>query len=88
MYNDERNLYHYTYRRDGSETVPPLADGGQSAGPRPVQEMKPMKKNKIGLKVTALALSCALLGRSLARETVPPRKTMLYPPVAAILPPP
>ena len=62
MYNDERNLYHYTYRRDGSETVPPLADGGQSAGPRPVQEMKPMKKNKIGLKVTALALSCALLG--------------------------
>ena len=20
MYNDEKNLYHYTYRRDGSET--------------------------------------------------------------------
>ena len=21
MYNDEQNLYHYTYRKDGSETV-------------------------------------------------------------------
>ena len=22
MYNDEQNLYHYTYRKDGSETAP------------------------------------------------------------------
>nr|WP_325196469.1 trypsin-like peptidase domain-containing protein [uncultured Oscillibacter sp.] len=71
MYNDEQNLYHYTYRKDGSET------GGQNAarptvdeqlhhyqtGPQqPVQEMKPVKKNRMGLKITALALCCALLG--------------------------
>nr|WP_325184114.1 trypsin-like peptidase domain-containing protein [uncultured Oscillibacter sp.] len=61
MYNDERNLYHYTYRRDGSETAPPPADDYQPAG-GPVQEMKPVKKNRIGLKITALALCCALLG--------------------------
>ena len=71
MYNDEQNLYHYTYRKDGSET------GGQNAsrptvdeqlhnyqtGPQqPVQEMKPVKKNQMGLKITALALCCALVG--------------------------
>ena len=61
MYNDERNLYHYTYRRDGSETTPPPADDYQPVR-GPVQEMKPVKKNRIGLKVIALALSCALLG--------------------------
>ena len=22
MYNDEQNLYHYTYRKDGSESAP------------------------------------------------------------------
>ena len=27
MYNDEQNLYHYTYRKDGSES------GQQNAGP-------------------------------------------------------
>ena len=67
MYNDEKNLYNYTYRKDGSElshqreTVSPPS-GGQY-GPRgPELEMKPVKKNRIGLKITALALSCALLG--------------------------
>ena len=67
MYNDEQNLYHYTYRKDGSEAV----TNPQAAGPnpehqngpqQPVQEMKPVKKNRTGLKVTALALCCALLG--------------------------
>ena len=68
MYNDEHNLYHYTYRKDGSETDARSAPQGeplqpQPNGPRqPVQEMKPVKKNRIGLKVTALALCCALLG--------------------------
>ena len=68
MYNDEHNLYHYTYRKDGSETDAHSAPQGeplqpQSNGPQqPVQEMKPVKKNRIGLKVTALALCCALLG--------------------------
>ena len=70
MYNDEQNLYHYTYRKDGSETAPgaPLQTGpfdsqpNQGGGQPPVQEMKPVKKNRIGLKITALALCCALLG--------------------------
>lgn len=61
MYNDERNLYHYTYRKDGSETAPPPADNYQPIQ-GPVQEMKPVRKNRIGLKITVLALSCALLG--------------------------
>ena len=68
MYNDEHNLYHYTYRKDGSEaeahSAPqpgPVQD--HNSGPQqPVQEMKPVKKNRIGLKITALALACALLG--------------------------
>lgn len=62
MYNDEQNLYHYTYRKDGSED--PYQDGQvppQSSVP-PVQEMKPVKKNRMGLKITALALACALAG--------------------------
>ena len=74
MYNDEKNLYHYTYRKDGSETGEHNAAGQQPAGGQPftpmhqtgpngpVQEMKPVKKNRIGLKITALALACALLG--------------------------
>ena len=66
MYNDEKNLYHYTYRRDGAEPTfgeTLHASGGQQSGPqRPVQEMKPVKKNRLGLKIAALALSCALLG--------------------------
>ena len=70
MYNDEQNLYHYTYRKDGSETAPgaPRQTGpfdsqpNQGGGQPPVQEMKPVKKNRIGLKITALALCCALLG--------------------------
>ncbi len=67
MYNDEKNLYNYTYRKDGSElshqreTV--SSPSGGQYGPRgPELEMKPVKKNRIGLKITALALSCALLG--------------------------
>ena len=73
MYNDEKNLYHYTYRKDGSESAhtpegQPSVDDQLNAfqnqnGPQqPIQEMKPVKKNHIGAKVTALALCCALLG--------------------------
>ena len=72
MYNDEQNLYHYTYRKDGSEQ--PRQDQAQpgvdeqlsnfQAGPqRPVEEMEPVKrKSRTGLKIAALALVCALLG--------------------------
>ena len=68
MYNDEHNLYHYTYRKDGSEAEahpapqPGPVQDHNSGSQQPVQEMKPVKKNRIGLKVTALALCCALLG--------------------------
>jgi serine protease Do len=71
MYNDEENLYHYTYRKDGSEpgqryeTQPSVDEqlhNNQAGGYQPVQEMKPVKKNRVGLKLTALALCCALLG--------------------------
>lgn len=82
MYNDEQNLYHYTYRKDGSEPgqrydARSASDGTQSrptvdeqlrsyeSGRReqpPVQEMKSVKKNRMGLKIAALALACALLG--------------------------
>ena len=85
MYNDEQNLYHYTYRKDGSEpgqrydarsaagsegesqTRPSVDEqlhnyeSGRREQP-PVQEMKSVKKNRVGLKVAALALVCALLG--------------------------
>lgn len=65
MYNDENNLYNYTYRKDGSElshrreTVRP---SGQPGPQGPQWEEKPVKKNRLGLKIAALALACALLG--------------------------
>ena len=68
MYNDEHNLSHYTYRKDGSETeTHPAPQAGpapeyQNGPQQPVQEMKPVKKNRVGMKLTALALCCALLG--------------------------
>ena len=73
MYNDEQNLYHYTYRKDGSETAPGQAPRPAPAGDpinhgpqQPVQEMKPVKKKHTGLKIAALALCCALLGGAVA----------------------
>ena len=71
MYNDEQNLYHYTYRKDGSEagqhheshrSVDDQLNSFQSGPQQPVQEMKPVKKNRMGLKIAALALCFALLG--------------------------
>ena len=71
MYQDEQNLYHETYQEGGGEqtrfpetTSAADASAGTYGGEpqRPVQEMKPVKKNRIGLKVTALALCCALVG--------------------------
>ena len=69
MYNDEENLYHYSYQKDnqpgtsGASVDDQLNSFQYHSGPQqPVQEMKPVKKNRTGLKVTALALCCALLG--------------------------
>ena len=69
MYNDEENLYHYSYQKEnqpgtsGASVDDQLNSFQYHSGPQqPVQEMKPVKKNRTGLKVTALALCCALLG--------------------------
>ena len=71
MYNDEQNLYHYTYRKDGTEpgqrydaspSVDDQLNSFQAPPQTPIQEMKPVKKNRTGLKIVALALCCALLG--------------------------
>ena len=70
MYNDEENLYHYSYQKDsgqqgtsGSSVDDQLNSFQYHSGPQqPVQEMKPVKKNRTGLKIVALALCCALLG--------------------------
>ena len=62
MYQDENNLYHYSYSSD-DQPGQSFEPSGYQSGPRqPVQEMKPVKKNRMGLKITALALVCALLG--------------------------
>ena len=79
MYNDENNPYNYTYRKDGSELShqrETVRSGGQS-GPRgPELEMRPVKKNRIGLKIAALALSCALLGGAAGGEPSGPPDSM------------
>ena len=67
MYRDEENLYHYTYRKDGSETAGnagAYASGGYQPGfQEPVQEMKPVKKkSRAGVRTAALMLCAALLG--------------------------
>ena len=66
MYNDEENLYHYSYRKSGEPVrqyyanveSDPFRNFEPSAA---VPEMKPVKK-KGGAKFVALALCCALLG--------------------------
>ena len=63
MYNDDRNLYHHSYNHGGSEPGQREILRAAPAGPEiPVREMKPSKKKRAGLKIAALALSCALLG--------------------------
>ena len=70
MYNDEKNFYHYTYRKDddqpgqrydtrSSQYQSSYYQSSNPGGP----EIKPVKKKKrTGLKVAALALACVLLG--------------------------
>ena len=64
MYYDDQNLYHHSYNRGGSEPGQREILRPTPVGPEiPIQEMKPSKKKKhAGLKIAALALSCALLG--------------------------
>ena len=66
MYQDENNQYHYSYRSDHqpgqSYDTGAYESSYQYGAQQPVQEMKPVKKKRTGLKVAALALVCALLG--------------------------
>ena len=62
MYNDEHNLYHYTYRKDGSERSTVSAGPATEDRQVPIRDLRPAKKSRFGLKLAALALCCALLG--------------------------
>ena len=64
-YEDENNLYHYSYRK--GDKVENVRDVDYTEAPNtaakadPWEEKKP-KKNRLGLKIAALALACALIG--------------------------
>ena len=58
-YEDEKNLYHYNYRRGDSNPNEPVDT--KNYAEEPWETAKP-KKKRAGLKLTALALCCALLG--------------------------
>ena len=70
MYQDENNLYHYQYQDDNQPGQSFEPDCGSQSGQQPVQEMKPVKKNRAGMKITALALACAILGGVIGGGTV------------------
>ena len=62
MYNDENNLYHYTYTKDNQ---PGASTNYYSYSSQPVTPPPPAPKKakkRTGLKIAALALACALLG--------------------------
>ena len=64
-YEDENNLYHYSYRK--GDKVENVRDVDYTEAPNtaakadPWEEKKPTK-NRLGLKIAALALACALIG--------------------------
>ena len=62
MYNDEKNLYHYTYTKENQPGASTnyYNYSSQPVTPPPPPPKKP--KKRMGLKITALALACALLG--------------------------
>jgi len=73
MHDDMKNFYHYKYEKNGNEpgqrydarTYAEQPTYYQSSSQPPVQEMKPVKKERkkrTGLRIAALALACLLLG--------------------------
>ena len=78
MYNDENNYYRYSAANNGGEpnpymreTVRPAYETPPAAPTPPVNPVpKKKKKNHHGLKITALALCCALLGGVAGAGTV------------------
>lgn len=72
MYEDEKNLYHYTYRKTGNEPVEQTVPT-QDAQPEPIADvpvMRPVKKRHNGLKIASLALVCSLLGGAIGAGAV------------------
>ena len=59
-YEDEKNLYHYSYRK-GDSSNPNEPVDTKNYAEEPWETAKP-KKKRAGLKIAALALCCALLG--------------------------
>ena len=65
MYNDDQNLYHYSYTSGDQPGQNYDQRGGSSYGYQstpPAPEITKSKKKHTGVKITALALCCALLG--------------------------
>ena len=59
-YEDENNLYHYSYRKGDTNVTEPVYNTRNYAE-EPAQAAEPPKKRS-GAKLVALLLSCALLG--------------------------
>ena len=65
MYNDDQNLYHYSYTSGDQPGQNYDQRGGNPYGYQstpPAPEITKSKKKHTGVKITALALCCALLG--------------------------
>ena len=66
MYNDDQNLYHYSYTSGDQpgQSYDSRTGGNPYGGYQtpPAPEYNKPKKKRTGLKITALALCCALLG--------------------------
>ena len=60
-YEDENNLYHYSYRKGDSNVVEPVYNTRNFADD-PVAPAAPQKKKHGGVKTVALMLVCALVG--------------------------
>ena len=66
-YEDEQSLYHYSYRKNDESIVEPVLDTRAHAAPTaeepaPQPAPAPKRHKRLGLKITLLALCCALLG--------------------------
>jgi len=67
-YEDENNLYHYSYRKGDGNVVEPVYNTRNYAEPAAAPE--PPKKKHAALKLIALALVCALLGGAIGAGAV------------------
>ena len=62
MYEDENNLYHYSYRKgDGSGTID-TKNYAEDPWDKNHGDKSPKKKGGMTGKIVALALVCALVG--------------------------